>query len=178
MDLMFNSEKNKYFWLGKDICQKCNKPIINFGFLLWDYYKVNFKQYIYCFECRSEIKKASGKYSEFKKVFIISSDLLPNNSFGIFPDKPFLSNARNLDVFDVATKNIYGEQVIDKAIQSININFMIDHKAKDIKKIEEYINSERLISSDILKKEFSFIKSSKLLSSRFEEEDDNKEVSL
>lgn len=129
--LCFSPSKEQYYWTVDGICTKCNKDLSSISFLLWDYYRTNFRQLIYCNKCKNEILKAGGKYQEFKQVMLCQASNLPKDVEAVFPERPHLVSSRGLNIFEVATKNLDGEKIIDNAVACRDPHFMIQSDAKD-----------------------------------------------
>jgi hypothetical protein len=109
---------------------------------LWDYWKTHFRAVVYCVRCKDQLEKAGGKYQEIKQIIFIGVSELPKDSLMIIPDRPILSNAKNISVFDVAVHNLEGEEIIDNTIASHDPNFMIDSSANNPLMIEEDIREK------------------------------------
>ena len=136
LSLFYDEESKKYFWIGDDKCSKCKHPMIHVGYLLWDYWKAEFRQLVYCYSCKLEIKKAGGKYTELKKVFVVPKESMPLSSIGLFPQRPELADSYNMSVWELATKIVDQERVTDKTVACHDSQFMIQSDAKKTCELE------------------------------------------
>jgi hypothetical protein len=127
VNLFFSKEQSQYYWVGRNICDKCNKNIELQGLLSWDYWKNNFRESIYCFNCRKEILNVAGPYVEFKKVSIGFTELLPSDVIGVWPERPSLVNASGLTNVEVATQSS-DSLIIDKTVYASKNNLLIEGK--------------------------------------------------
>jgi hypothetical protein len=132
-------------------CEKCRHLISQLVFIERSYSNTHKTSRYFCKSCVTKRQTLPYKYSDIMMCLVVDS--LPSDAFPVFDSIPGLANFRGEDVFIMATNNLDGEKVVDKAIQGHNPEFMKMANSKsehelldDLKRKDAKISMERIDS--------------------------------
>lgn len=98
-----------WFFKGDPVCVHCGKETL-IGFFLSSWSK---KSVVNEFVCDGCARIRRNLYTQSFSLVHATVDV-PPGSVPVVPQHPGLTNSSNMDVFEVATKNLGGESVVDR----------------------------------------------------------------
>lgn len=134
-----NSDETTIFYLGEPWCEVCRVKLDKIGFFVSNWNKRNTFHKIMCSRCSTEAETSEVYRSQERRPVRVV-DRLPRGVVPFVIQHHGFSSRRDMSVFDAATRNIDGEEVIDRTRLSGRPEatlFPDMQVGKDVRMIEE-----------------------------------------